>query len=63
MLPPEIKGAPMPKNPPPPNCPNCGKPMHFLVTKIGRRFRCIQCDGADPSAMSETIAAVTSELK
>jgi hypothetical protein len=34
-----------------------------LVTKIGRRFRCIHCDGADPLAMSDTTAAATSEFR
>ena len=38
----------MPKNPPP-ACPNCGKPMHFIPVKtFGRKFRCIGCDAPNP---------------
>lgn len=39
----------MPKNPPPPICPKCRKPMHFVTVKTGgRKFRCIDCEVPDP---------------
>jgi hypothetical protein len=35
----------MPKNPPPPDCPKCSKPMRFMLVKTGgRKFRCVDCD-------------------
>jgi hypothetical protein len=39
----------MAKNPPPPPCPKCRKPMRFMMAKKGgRKFQCIDCDGGDP---------------
>jgi hypothetical protein len=39
----------MPKNSPPPACPKCRKPMHFILVKTGgRKFRCIDCVAPDP---------------
>ncbi len=44
----------MPKNPPPPSCPKCRKPMHFIIVKTGgRKFQCVQCDGVDPMRMPD----------
>jgi hypothetical protein len=52
----------MPKNPPPPACPKCSKPMHFIVVKTGgRRFRCINCDGVDPIRMCDIQSWIKSE--
>jgi hypothetical protein len=54
-----MRGVPMPKNPPPPTCPKCRKPMHFMVVKTGgRKFRCIKCDSVDPMRMSDIQACV-----
>src|SRR4030081_2543788 len=44
----------MPKNLPPPACPRCHKPMHFIIVKTGgRKFRCIDCDKADALQLPE----------
>ena len=54
----------MPKNPPPPACPNCNKPMHFIVVKTGgRKFRCINCDGVDPMRLSDMQSWIKNELQ
>ncbi len=54
----------MPKNPPPPSCPKCRKPMHFIIVKTGgRKFQCVQCDGVDPMRMPDIQAWITSELQ
>jgi hypothetical protein len=38
----------MPKNPPPPTCSKCNKPMRFMPAKMGgRKFRCIDCEVPD----------------
>jgi hypothetical protein len=53
----------MPKNPPPPTCPNCRKPMHYVVVKTGgRKFMCVQCEGVDPMRMSDIQNWINSEL-
>jgi len=54
----------MPKSPPPPPCPKCRKPMHFIIAKTGgRKFQCVECDGVDPMRMPEIQAWITSELQ
>jgi len=53
----------MPKNPPPPICPKCRKPMHFIVVKTGgRKFRCIDCDAPDPLQLPEVAKATQGNL-
>jgi hypothetical protein len=48
MLSPDEVSA-MAKNPLPPPCPKCRKPMRFMIAKTGgRKFQCIDCDGGDP---------------
>jgi hypothetical protein len=54
----------MPKNTPPPICPKCRKPMRFLLVKTGgRKFRCIDCDVADPLQLPEVAKLLTGELR
>jgi hypothetical protein len=54
----------MPKNPPPPICSKCNKPMRFtLVKKGGRKFRCIDCDVPDPLQLPEVTNLLTGELR
>ena len=54
----------MPRNPPPPTCLQCSKPMRFmLVEKGGRKFRCIDCDGPDPLQLPELAKLLTGELQ
>jgi hypothetical protein len=59
----------MPKNPAPPTCPKCRKPMHFMLVKTGgRKFRCIDCPVADPLKLPEvtkllTVRIATAEMK
>jgi hypothetical protein len=54
----------VPKNPQPPSCPKCRKPLHFMVVKTGgRKFRCIACDGVDPLRMSDIQAWIKGELQ
>ena len=54
----------IPKNPPPPICPKCGKPMHFIITKFGgRKFQCVKCDEVDPMRLSDVQALIASELQ
>ena len=54
----------MPKNFPPPSCPKCKKPMHFLVGKTGvRKFRCVNCDEVDPLRLADIQALIKSELR
>jgi LSD1 subclass zinc finger protein len=56
-------GLPMPKNPPPPTCPKCRAPMHFLVIKTGaRKFRCVKCDAVDPIRISDIPAWMIDKL-
>jgi hypothetical protein len=46
----------MPQNLPPPTCPKCHHPMHFAVVRTsGRKFRCVDCDMADPVAADLTL--------
>jgi hypothetical protein len=52
------------RNPPPPTCSQCNKPMRFmLVKKGGRKFRCIDCDGPDPLQLPELAKLLTGELQ
>jgi hypothetical protein len=36
-------------------CLKCHKPMHFVVETDGRKFRCADCDMADPVAAQLTL--------
>jgi hypothetical protein len=43
----------MPKNASPPLCKKCDKAMKWLPAKTGgRKYRCLDCDGATPVAAS-----------
>jgi hypothetical protein len=54
----------MPKNPPPPACSKCGKPMRFMLVKSGgRKFRCIDCDVPDPLRLQELAELFKGELQ
>jgi tRNA(Ile2) C34 agmatinyltransferase TiaS len=54
----------MPQNTPPPRCPKCGKRMHFIIVRSGgRKFKCVQCDGADPLKMTDIRGWLASELQ
>jgi hypothetical protein len=54
----------MAKNSPPPTCPKCHKPMHFMLVKTGgRKFRCIDCDVPDPLRSPELVKLLTGELR
>lgn len=54
----------MPKNAPPPTCPKCRKPKHFVLVKTrGRKFRCLNCDSDDPLRSPDVIKLLTGELK
>ena len=54
----------MPKNPPPPACSKCNKPMHFMLVRTGgRKFRCIDCDVPDPLRLPEVTKLLTGELQ
>jgi hypothetical protein len=54
----------MPKNPPPPACPKCKKPMQFLLCKNigGRRFQCLDCEGNDPLQSIDVAKLLRGEL-
>jgi hypothetical protein len=54
----------MPKNPPPPTCSKCSRPMHFMPVKTGgRKFRCINCDVADPLKLPEGRRVEADQIK
>src|ERR1700731_3078052 len=54
----------MPKNPPPPTCSKCNKPMRFMLVKMGgRKFRCIDCDVPGPLQLQEVKKILTGELR
>jgi len=49
---------------PPPRCPKCRKPMHFIVLKTGgRKFQCVRCDDADPMRLADIQALIKGELQ
>jgi hypothetical protein len=59
-----LREHPMPKNPPPPTCPKCRKPMRFVLVKTGgRKFRCIDCSGDDLLRSPEVAKLLTGELQ
>jgi hypothetical protein len=63
-LPPDSGVRYMPKNPPPPTCSKCRKPMHFMLVKTGgRKFRCVDCDVPDPLRLPEVAKLLTGELR
>jgi hypothetical protein len=50
----------MRKNTPPPDCPNCKKPMKFVLVKTGdRKFRCLDCQGQDLSQSPDVLSLPT----
>jgi hypothetical protein len=54
----------MAKNTPPPACPECNKPMQFILVKTGgRKFRCIDCDGGDPLQLPEVKKLLSGALR
>jgi hypothetical protein len=54
----------MPKNLPPPICPKCRKPMHFITVRTGgRKFRCIDCVSEEPLPSSAVAKLFTDELQ
>jgi hypothetical protein len=54
----------MPKNPPPPTCSKCNKPMRFMPAKMGgRKFRCIDCEVPDPLLLPEIGKLLSGELR
>jgi hypothetical protein len=54
----------VPKNPKPPQCPKCYKPMHFMLVKTGgRKFRCIDCDVPDPLHLPEVAKLLKGALR
>jgi hypothetical protein len=55
----------MPKNPPPPICTKCRRPMQFLLRKNigGRKFQCLNCEGDDPLRSAEVAKLLTGELR
>jgi hypothetical protein len=54
----------MPKNTPPPMCPKCRKPKHFVLVKTGgRKFQCLNCDGGDPLKSPDVAKLLAGELK
>jgi hypothetical protein len=54
----------MPKNPPPPSCPKCHKPMRFVLVKTGgRKFRCMDCDGGDPLHSPDVAKILSGDLR
>jgi hypothetical protein len=54
----------MPKNPPPPTCPKCRKPKHFIVVKTGgRKFRCLDCDVNDLPGSPQVANLLKDELR
>jgi hypothetical protein len=54
----------MPKNPPPPSCPKCHKPMHFVLVKTGgRKFCCIDCEMQDPLVVAEVANLIEGALR
>ena len=54
----------MPKNPPPPACSKCNKPMQFMLVRTGgRKFRCIDCDVPDPLRLPEVTKLLAGELQ
>jgi tRNA(Ile2) C34 agmatinyltransferase TiaS len=47
-----------------PTCPQCRKPMHFIVTENrGRKFRCLKCDDVDPLRRPDVQGWIRSELQ
>jgi hypothetical protein len=64
MLPQRQREHYMPKNPAPPMCSKCSKPMRFMLVKTGgRKFRCIDCDVPDPLKLPEVAQLFKGELK
>jgi LSD1 subclass zinc finger protein len=54
----------MPKNPLPPMCSKCRKPMHFMLVKTGgRKFRCTDCDAPDLFRSLELQKLLVGELR
>jgi hypothetical protein len=54
----------MPKNPSPPTCLKCRKPMKFMLVKSGgRKFRCINCDIPDPLQLPEVEKLLSGALR
>jgi hypothetical protein len=55
----------MPKNPPPPICTKCSKPMQYLLRKNigGRRFQCPDCEGCDLMRSSNVAKIPTGESR
>jgi hypothetical protein len=51
------------KNPQPPICPKCHKPVHFLIAGTGLKFQCVNCDDVDPIQLSDIQALIASELQ
>lgn len=49
-----------------PDCPKCGKPMHFLIAENaenGIKFQCVSCDDVDPIQLLDIQDLIKSELQ
>ena len=48
-----------------PVCPECRKPMQFLLVKgkRDRKFQCIDCEGDDPLSSPDVARLLTGELR